>query len=64
VTDFGLRTEYRSNISNYPKALQYLAPPDFVWLQSFEIHPPVTARLTVHFLTSRPIAAPSVTGDC
>jgi phenylpropionate dioxygenase-like ring-hydroxylating dioxygenase large terminal subunit len=49
VTDFGLRTEYRSNISNYPKALQHLAPPDFVWLRAFEIHPPFTARLTVHF---------------
>ncbi|ABE37237.1 rieske [2Fe-2S] domain protein [Paraburkholderia xenovorans LB400] len=48
-TDFGLRTEYWSNVSNYPKALQHLAPDDFSWLRVYEIYPPFCARLTVHF---------------
>ena len=49
ATATGLRTEYWSNISNYPKGLQHLAPPDFPWLRVFDIHPPFAARLTVHF---------------
>jgi phenylpropionate dioxygenase-like ring-hydroxylating dioxygenase large terminal subunit len=49
VTDFGLRTEYWSTVSNYPKALQHLAPADFQWLRVFEVYPPFTARLVVHF---------------
>jgi vanillate O-demethylase monooxygenase subunit len=48
-TEFGLRTEYWSTVSNYPKALQHLAPQDFRWLRVFEVFPPFTARLTVHF---------------
>ena len=48
-TATGLRTEYWSDISNYPKALRHLAPPDFRWLRVFDIHPPFAARLTVHF---------------
>jgi vanillate O-demethylase monooxygenase subunit len=48
-TDRGLRTEYWSNVSNYPKALQHLAPPGFRWLRVFEVYPPFNARLTVHF---------------
>ncbi len=48
-TDYGLRSDYWSNVSNYPKALQHLAPSDFRWLRSFDIYPPFTARLTVHF---------------
>ncbi|MDN7182560.1 aromatic ring-hydroxylating dioxygenase subunit alpha [Caballeronia sp. SEWSISQ10-4 2] len=48
-TDFGLRTEYWSNVSNYPKALQHLAPDDFSWLRVYEIYPPFCAGLTVHF---------------
>jgi phenylpropionate dioxygenase-like ring-hydroxylating dioxygenase large terminal subunit len=49
ITDFGLRTEYWSTVSNYPKALQQRAPPDFRWLRVFEVFPPFTARLVVHF---------------
>lgn len=49
VTDFGLRSDYWSTVSNYPKSLQHLAPPGFQWLRSFEVHPPFTAQLTVHF---------------
>ncbi len=48
-TDFGLRTEYWSEVSNYPKALQYLAPDDFKWLRVYEIYPPFNAALTVYF---------------
>jgi len=48
-TDFGLCSDYWSGISNYPKALQHLAPPDFQWLRSYEVYPPFTAQLTVHF---------------
>jgi phenylpropionate dioxygenase-like ring-hydroxylating dioxygenase large terminal subunit len=49
TTDRGLQTEYRSNVSNYPKALQHLEPPGFEWLRVFDIYPPFTATLTVHF---------------
>ncbi|MDB5783289.1 aromatic ring-hydroxylating dioxygenase subunit alpha [Caballeronia mineralivorans] len=49
LTSRGLRTEYWSNVSNYPKGLQHLAPPDFRWLRVFDIYPPFNAQLTVHF---------------
>jgi phenylpropionate dioxygenase-like ring-hydroxylating dioxygenase large terminal subunit len=49
MTEFGLRTDYWSDVSNYPKGLQHLAPPDFRWLRRFEIYPPFAASLTVHF---------------
>jgi phenylpropionate dioxygenase-like ring-hydroxylating dioxygenase large terminal subunit len=46
---YGLRTEYWSTVSNYPKAMQYLAPPGFQWLRVYDIYPPFTAQLKVHF---------------
>jgi vanillate O-demethylase monooxygenase subunit len=49
ATAFGLRTEYWSNVSNFPKGLQHLAPPDFRWLRVFDVQPPFAASLTVHF---------------
>ena len=49
LTDYGLRTEYWSDISNYPKAVQHLAPPGFRWLRTFEIYPPFAASLVVDF---------------
>jgi phenylpropionate dioxygenase-like ring-hydroxylating dioxygenase large terminal subunit len=49
VTDNCVRSEYWSSVSNFPKALQDRAPPDFRWLRVYEIFPPFTARLTVHF---------------
>lgn len=49
VTDFGVRSDYVSTVSNLPKALQHLAPEGFLWRRVYEIHPPFTARLTVHF---------------
>ena len=49
VTDDSVHTEYWSDVSNYPKGLQHLAPPGFQWLRVFDVHPPFTATLTVHF---------------
>jgi vanillate O-demethylase monooxygenase subunit len=49
VTDYGLHTDYYSDISNYPKALQHLAPPGFRWLRAFDVFAPYCAKLTVHF---------------
>lgn len=48
-TERGLRTEYWSGVSNFPHGLQHLAPPGFRWLRVFEVFPPFTASLTVHF---------------
>ena len=45
----GIRAEYLSTVSNFPKAMQDLAPADFQWLRIFEVFFPFTARLTVHF---------------
>ncbi|MBI1685141.1 Rieske 2Fe-2S domain-containing protein [Caulobacter hibisci] len=49
VTDTGLRTDYWSSVSNYPRHLRHLAPPDFRWLRRFEIQPPFAAHLTIFF---------------
>nr|WP_225886967.1 aromatic ring-hydroxylating dioxygenase subunit alpha [Nodosilinea nodulosa] len=48
-TEQGLRAEYLSTVSNFPKALQDRAPADFKWLRVFDVFLPFTARLTVHF---------------
>ncbi|XGV97607.1 MAG: Rieske 2Fe-2S domain-containing protein [Leptolyngbya sp. BL-A-14] len=48
-TPTGLRAEYLSTVSNFPKGMQDLAPVDFKWLRVFEVFLPFTARLTVHF---------------
>jgi vanillate O-demethylase monooxygenase subunit len=45
----GIRAECRSTVSNFPRALQDRAPADFEWLRVFEVFPPFTARLIVHF---------------
>ena len=49
ITGHGLRTEYWSDVSNYPKGLQHLAPAGFRWLRVFEVYAPFAALLTVHF---------------
>ena len=49
VTEYGLHTDYYSDISNYPKHLQHLAPLDFRWLRAFDIFAPYCAKLTIHF---------------
>ncbi|MCH4247285.1 aromatic ring-hydroxylating oxygenase subunit alpha [Acinetobacter populi] len=48
-TSYGLHTEYVSNVSNYPHGLQHLAPADFLWKRVFDVYPPFSAILTVHF---------------
>jgi phenylpropionate dioxygenase-like ring-hydroxylating dioxygenase large terminal subunit len=47
----GLHVEYRSTVSNYPKAMQgsMPLPPDYLWLRVFDVTYPFSARLTVHF---------------
>ncbi len=45
----GVRADYVSSVSNYPRGLQHLAPPDFQWLRRFDVFPPFAARLIVHF---------------
>jgi len=49
LTEYGLRTEYWSNVSNYPKHLQHLQPEGFRWLRVFDVYPPFSAILTVYF---------------
>jgi vanillate O-demethylase monooxygenase subunit len=48
-TPRGLRAEYVSTVSNFPKGLQHRAPGDFPWLRHFEVFLPFTALLRVHF---------------
>ena len=48
-TDYGLQTEYVSDVSNYPHGLQHLAPEGFLWKRVFDVYPPFSAILTVHF---------------
>lgn len=49
VTSDSIRSDYVSTVSNFPMGLQHLAPDDFQWRRVFEIYPPFTAQLTVHF---------------
>ncbi|MEY2342816.1 Rieske 2Fe-2S domain-containing protein [Acidithiobacillus sp. IBUN Pt1247-S3] len=44
-----IHSDYVSNVSNFPKGLQHLAPEGFLWRRVFAVSPPFTARLTVHF---------------
>jgi len=48
-TATGVRAEYLSDVSNFPKGLQHRAPEGFEWLRVFEVTLPFVARLTVHF---------------
>ncbi|WP_321910960.1 aromatic ring-hydroxylating dioxygenase subunit alpha [Paraburkholderia sp. J11-2] len=45
----GLRAEYVSTVSNFPKSMQQRAPEGFLWRRVFEVDVPFFARLTVHF---------------
>ncbi|MBN3764121.1 aromatic ring-hydroxylating dioxygenase subunit alpha [Burkholderia sp. Ac-20365] len=45
----GLRAEYISTVSNFPKSMQHRAPEGFPWRRVFEVDVPFFARLTVHF---------------
>lgn len=48
-TDYGLHTEYESDISNYPNSMQDPAPEGFIWRRIFDVYPPFSATLKVHF---------------
>ncbi|MGK7908214.1 MAG: Rieske 2Fe-2S domain-containing protein [Synechococcus sp.] len=48
-TAHGVRAEYLSTVSNFPKGLQDRAPTDFKWLRVFDVFLPFTALLRVHF---------------
>jgi phenylpropionate dioxygenase-like ring-hydroxylating dioxygenase large terminal subunit len=48
-TERGIRAEYLSSVSNYPRGLQHRAPADFQWLRVFEVFPPFSARLIIDF---------------
>ncbi|SAK96668.1 Rieske (2Fe-2S) protein [Caballeronia hypogeia] len=45
----GMRAEYVSSVSNFPKSMQHRAPEGFLWRRIFEVDVPFFARLTVHF---------------
>ena len=45
----GLKADYISTVSNFPKGFQHRAPKDFQWLRAFEVFLPFTALLRVHF---------------
>lgn len=48
-TAYGLHSEYLSDVSNYPHGMQHLAPEGFLWKRVFDVYPPFSATLTVHF---------------
>lgn len=48
-TDFGFRSIYVSDVSNFPKALHHLEPEGFIWHRTFDVHPPFIAFLKVDF---------------
>ncbi|MEM9569142.1 MAG: aromatic ring-hydroxylating dioxygenase subunit alpha [Cyanobacteria bacterium P01_E01_bin.34] len=49
TTSYGVRVEYFSTVSNFPKGLQDRAPADFLWLRAFDVFLPFAAVLRVHF---------------
>lgn len=49
TTPRGFRATYVSTVSNYPPALQHLAPRGFLWGRVFDVFLPFAARLVVHF---------------
>ncbi|WP_104505477.1 aromatic ring-hydroxylating oxygenase subunit alpha [Acinetobacter indicus] len=48
-TDYGLKSIYISNVSNYPHGMQHLAPEGFLWTREFDVYPPFAATLTIYF---------------
>ncbi|GGL59428.1 aromatic ring-hydroxylating oxygenase subunit alpha [Sporolactobacillus putidus] len=48
-TDDGIHTDYLSTVSNYPKGMHDPSPADFKWLREYDVYPPLSARLIVHF---------------
>jgi phenylpropionate dioxygenase-like ring-hydroxylating dioxygenase large terminal subunit len=48
-SDRGFSADYWSQVSNFPKGLEHLAPVGFEWRRLFEVFLPFTAKLTVFF---------------
>lgn len=48
-TDYGFRSIYISDVSNFPLPLSHLEPEGFIWRRTFDVYPPLTAILTVDF---------------
>jgi phenylpropionate dioxygenase-like ring-hydroxylating dioxygenase large terminal subunit len=48
-SDRGFSANYWSQVSNFPKGLEHLAPVGFEWRRLFEVFLPFTAKLTVFF---------------
>jgi vanillate O-demethylase monooxygenase subunit len=44
-----VHAEYRSDVANCPHGTRTEAPDGFTWLREFDVYPPFTSRLTVHF---------------
>jgi vanillate O-demethylase monooxygenase subunit len=49
MTDYGIQSEYISNVSNFPRHCDTLSLRVFIWRRVFDIHPPFVAFLTVDF---------------
>ena len=49
TTPYGVRAEYLSTVSNFPKGFQDRAPADFLWMRAFDVFLPFSAVLRVHF---------------
>jgi phenylpropionate dioxygenase-like ring-hydroxylating dioxygenase large terminal subunit len=48
-TDYGFRSIYISDVSNFPKSISHLEPEGFIWHRTFDVFPPFTAMLKVDF---------------
>jgi vanillate O-demethylase monooxygenase subunit len=48
-TDYGFRSLYISDVSNFPKSISHLAPEGFVWHRTFDVYPPFIAMLKIDF---------------
>lgn len=49
LTEFGVRGEYISSVSNVMADQRDTIPPNFLWKRTFDLHPPFNAILTVDF---------------
>ena len=68
-TDYGFRSIYISDVSNFPLPLSHLEPEGFIWRRTFDVYPPLTAILTVDFpedgvLRIMNIASPVSASEC
>jgi vanillate O-demethylase monooxygenase subunit len=49
TNDDRLTVHYKSQVSNYSPGDAHRAPPDFIWDRTFDLFPPFSARLVVHY---------------